>query len=304
MPAPNPEDAPATRSDPASDAETPAHRGLRGLFERHVRPRLQQTEADSLTALQATVAAGEQGPIPIDTKVIVVFLVVAINLTLIQYYGMSSSWGWLEPVLGFFGDPTPMATLRTTFRFGPYSDLYSLLFWVGSTFLGYFVVPALVVKLVFKERLRDYGLRFSGLGKHLHLYVLMYLVVLPLVLIAAQSPSFLKTYPFYMHADRSLADFLMWEVAYAAQFFALEFFFRGFMIHGTRHRLGWYSVVVMAVPYCMIHFGKPLPETIGAIIAGVVLGSLSLWTRSIWLGVLIHVSVALTMDLLAVWLKS
>ena len=49
----------------------------------------------------------------------------------------------------------------------------------------------------------------------------------------------------------------------------------------------------------MIHFGKPLPETIGAIIAGIFLGTLALWTRSIWLGFLIHVSVALSMDITA-----
>jgi membrane protease YdiL (CAAX protease family) len=55
----------------------------------------------------------------------------------------------------------------------------------------------------------------------------------------------------------------------------------------------------MIVPYCMIHYGKPLPETLGAIVAGLVLGTLALRTRSIWGGVLIHIGVALTMDMLA-----
>jgi len=53
----------------------------------------------------------------------------------------------------------------------------------------------------------------------------------------------------------------------------------------------------------MIHFGKPFPETMAAIIAGIVLGTLSLKSRTIWMGVLIHYSVALTMDLSAVWQK-
>jgi len=51
----------------------------------------------------------------------------------------------------------------------------------------------------------------------------------------------------------------------------------------------------------MIHFGKPLPETIGAIFAGIVLGSMSLKSNSIWLGVLLHFSVAISMDFFAVW---
>jgi len=37
----------------------------------------------------------------------------------------------------------------------------------------------------------------------------------------------------------------------------------------------------------------------GSIFAGIVLGTLAMATRSIWCGVLIHVSVAWTMDCLA-----
>jgi arylsulfatase A-like enzyme len=53
----------------------------------------------------------------------------------------------------------------------------------------------------------------------------------------------------------------------------------------------------MVVPYCMIHFGKPFLETMAAIVAVVVLGTLSMKTRSIWSGFLIHVSVAVSMDI-------
>ena len=37
------------------------------------------------------------------------------------------------------------------------------------------------------------------------------------------------------------------------------------------------------------------------IIAGIVLGFMSLKTRSIWLGAALHIAVAVTMDLLALW---
>jgi membrane protease YdiL (CAAX protease family) len=92
------------------------------------------------------------------------------------------------------------------------------------------------------------------------------------------------------------ADLLRWEVVYAVQFVALEFFFRGFLVHGLKHRFGVYSVLVMTVPYCMIHFGKPMPEATASIIAGVALGLVSLATRSIWLGAALHISVAWGMD--------
>jgi hypothetical protein len=64
--------------------------------------------------------------------------------------------------------------------------------------------------------------------------------------------------------------------------------------------MGAYAIFVMIVPYCMIHFHKPVAEVAGAIFAGIILGTLAMATRSIWFGVLIHVSVAVTMDLLAI----
>jgi hypothetical protein len=55
----------------------------------------------------------------------------------------------------------------------------------------------------------------------------------------------------------------------------------------------------MVVPYCMIHYGKPYLEADAAIVAGTVLGSLSMKTRSIWAGFLVHGTVGLLMDILA-----
>jgi uncharacterized protein len=59
------------------------------------------------------------------------------------------------------------------------------------------------------------------------------------------------------------------------------------------------AIAVMVVPYTMIHFHKPFPETFGAIVAGTILGFLSLKYRS-WLGgALLHSLVALTIDFLS-----
>ena len=66
-----------------------------------------------------------------------------------------------------------------------------------------------------------------------------------------------------------------------------------------KRALGALSIFVMTIPYCMIHFGKPMPEAFGAIGAGVVLGFMSLKTRSVWMGAGLHICVAWTMDTLA-----
>ncbi|RAL21658.1 CPBP family intramembrane metalloprotease [Lujinxingia litoralis] len=232
----------------------------------------------------------------IDWTTMGVLTLAALILAILEYYGSSTHWKSLEIFLTPFSDD-PAAALSAVFTNREYGRLARLTYWSATTFIGYFVVPALFVKLIMRRNLSDFGMKLSGAMKHWKIYVGLYLVVLPFVIAVAFHPSFQRTYPFYQAADRSLLDFFAWQLVYAAQFFALEFFYRGFLIHGLKNRLGIYALFVSAIPYCMIHFGKPLPETVGAILAGVALGGLSLYTRSIWMGVAIHVSVAMTMDI-------
>lgn len=132
-------------------------------------------------------------------------------------------------------------------------------------------------------------------------YLLALVVILPLVYFFSATPAFQARYPFY--APRSgealWPAFVIWEALYMLQFAAVEFLFRGFMLHGTKERFGFYSVFVMAIPYCMIHFAKPLPEALGAIVAGIVLGVFSLKSLSIVPGFLLHCGTALSMDIMA-----
>ncbi len=66
-------------------------------------------------------------------------------------------------------------------------------------------------------------------------------------------------------------------------------------------RFGILGVAIMTVPYTMIHFGKPAPEAFAAIIAGLALGYLALRSKSFVPGIFLHVSVAITMDMLVLW---
>jgi membrane protease YdiL (CAAX protease family) len=116
------------------------------------------------------------------------------------------------------------------------------------------------------------------------------------------TPQFQSVYPFYVPLHGGLMPYyFIWEIFYVLQFFALEFFFRGFMVHGLKKEMGLYSIFIMTVPYCMIHFGKPLPECVGSIFAGIFLGLMSYKTQSIWMGSLIHVAAGLSMNWLSLW---
>lgn len=243
-----------------------------------------------------------QQPLRPDYRTMLICVIVAFALTMIKYLGderfMLASLQNLH-LTSLAGRFENLMTIDRN------ASLNRLLYWVSILIFFYFVVPALIIRFVFRQSLADYGLGIKGAFKDYGLYVIMLCVMIPLVLFFSRTQSFQARYPFYdvQKGEPFYPNFIVWEIFYFLQFFALEFFFRGFMLHGTKRQLGFYSVFVMTIPYCMIHYGKPLPETLAAIIAGVVLGTLSLKSRSIWLGVAIHYSVAITMDLCSLYQK-
>jgi membrane protease YdiL (CAAX protease family) len=236
-----------------------------------------------------------------DFKVMTVLVSTAVLLTLQHYVFRSSHSGHALTVVqntisGPAGDNiVAWATAAENRR------LFDLLYWAIGQQIIYVLIPVAIITLAFREPLAEYGVKLRGLLRFGPLYAAMILVMTPLVLWASTAERFRETYPFYRLApgEPLWPRFVVWEIFYALQFVALEFFFRGYVLHGVKHRFGAYAIFVMMVPYCMIHFAKPLPETFGAIIAGVVLGFMSLATRSIWMGALLHIAVALTMDLAA-----
>ena len=218
--------------------------------------------------------------------VAVILVTVCVTLILQEYVGQRAQYEKWWPY-----DPATS---------GRYWSLKGFAWWTGWRVFGYLLLPMAVVALLPGEKLRDYHLSPRGFFKHLWIYAVMFALILPAVIIASRTQAFRHTYPFYRMANRSFADTWSWEVMYAMQFLSLEFFFRGFLLQGLRRIVGANAIFVMIVPYCMIHYGKPMAETVGAIFAGVILGTLAMRTRSIWGGVVIHVGVAWTMDLLAI----
>lgn len=225
-----------------------------------------------------------------------VYLVATVSLTFMAYAVLSPSLQAAAARVLLDGLATIAPELRAALR--PYDRLAEHLVWTLGCFTFYFVVPALVVRRIFGHRLVDYGLGVRGFTRHLWIYALLFVPVAALVWIVAGDPDFQQQYPFYKD-PRGLGDLLVWEAFYALQFLSLEFFFRGFMLHGVKDRMGRWAIFAMVVPYTMIHFDKPMFETFGAVIAGLVLGILSLRTRNIWGGFLIHVAVAVSMDVAA-----
>jgi hypothetical protein len=235
----------------------------------------------------------------LDRRSVFALVYAAIGLTCISYLKNTDFMEAIASVTGLGG-------LAYRLEHSTHSNLGLLFYWVGVSVVFYFAIPALLLKFVFRRPLSEYGLRFSIESGFLKLLLQCVAVMLPLVYLMSLTPGFEARYPFLKIYDGSPymgSTLLTWELIYFFQFFGLEFFFRGFLLHSLKPSLGTYSIFVMMVPYCMIHWGKPMPETFAAIFAGLFLGWLSYRNVNIWLGLILHCTVAFSMDVMALFNK-
>ncbi|MGE3467714.1 MAG: CPBP family intramembrane glutamic endopeptidase [Pyrinomonadaceae bacterium] len=235
----------------------------------------------------------------LDRRAIFAFVYAAVGLTCITYL---KDPFYLQAILS----RTPLAYIGDQAVNSAANNLYALVWWGVVSITFYFVVPALFVRFVQKRKLSEIGLVHRIEPGFLKLLVVCIAFMLPLIYLLSMTDGFSAKYPFLKVYDGSpylASTLLIWELVYFIQFFGLEFFFRGFLVHSLKPSLGFYSIFAMTVPYTMIHFQKPMPETFAAIAAGIFLGWISYKNGTIWLGLVLHCAVAFSMDILALWNK-
>jgi membrane protease YdiL (CAAX protease family) len=229
-----------------------------------------------------------------DSRPLVAFVMAAVVLTLQQYFGGYPFYrDSVRPVLAAWNGT------HAWIRFTDFDELYGYAWWVALRVIGFVLVPLGVCR-VFSSFLGSVGFGLGGRGffRNAWMGAVFLVVALPLICIASREPDFARVYPNYRNAGRSGLDLLIWEVLYLGQFLALEIFFRGWLLRMLKG-LGSGAIFALTLPYVMMHFaGKPYAETLGAIAAGIALGSLAARTKGIWLGFLVHGTVALAMDIL------
>ncbi len=187
---------------------------------------------------------------------------------------------------------------------GPLADLPGVggyLWWGSTSLVIRTLIPLALVVWVIRRRPGDYGYRIRGIARHIPMYAAMYVVMFPVLIWASSLDSFQHTYPFYARAAEGGAAYWLYTLGYGLQFVGVEAFFRGFMTFGLLRRFGVMSILIMTIPYTMIHFTKPMPEATAAIFAGLILGYMAVRSKSFVPGIMLHVSVAVTMDLLVLW---
>lgn len=221
----------------------------------------------------------------LDRKVVIVFISVGILQTISWYY-------------------TSRRFFRMNFfeglQFNPNVYLIEYIYWFIGDFFTFFILPVLIIKTLFKEKIKDYGISFGDYKTGLKITIIFLLVMIPLVWFASSQNDFIKTYPQLKQARGSWQTFFIFETGLLIYMFAWEFIWRGFMLFGLEKKFGYYSVLIQMIPFLILHNGKPPLETFGAIIGGIALGILALRTRSIFYCVIVHASVMISIDFISV----
>jgi uncharacterized protein len=176
--------------------------------------------------------------------------------------------------------------------------------WPGAYIVLWRSVFYLVLPLLSLVLLRmppaKVGFGLAHPGRWLRDIGLLYLVMLPLVYVASRESGFQRTYPFFAFERLGTGSLLLGLGIRAIGMFTWEFLCRGYLLFGFERRVGGpAAIAIQTIPFAVMHAGKPGPEAIGSIIAGIALGILALRNRSFIPGAILHWAVAATLDIFA-----
>ncbi len=164
-------------------------------------------------------------------------------------------------------------------------------------YLPDFSFPFFLV-LIYKTSLKDYGFGFGKFCSWIKYVVIFYFLMLPFILYVSTQHSFKINYPEYKKALLSIRIFIIYEIINFFTYLSTEVFFRGVLVIGLARFFGFKSIFISTFPYVLIHFGKPIPEIYGSLIAGIVLGYIAYKEKTILPTTILHFSVAFTLELI------
>jgi hypothetical protein len=205
---------------------------------------------------------------------------------------------------GWHGPGSDPATRDTVIPGLPWDQEW-ISFFAGALLVVGF--PALLIRFVLHQRLRDYGLGPPPRDRRRLTVIsalVLFVVSAPAFWIGAHNADMRATYPFFRDFHGT-GQFALYELGYLPFFVAIEFIFRGYLLFGlfqlhdrdapagvggARGPLvfGYYAILVSMLSYTAWHLGKPLPELWGTLVWGVAAGTVALATRTIWGIVAVH----------------
>jgi membrane protease YdiL (CAAX protease family) len=146
--------------------------------------------------------------------------------------------------------------------------------------LLYFVIPMLIVLLVFRQKPGEFGFTFGDWKAGIILTLGGIVLIAPVLWLASRSDATMQNY------YKAFVPGLPWSTF--LDLFGWEFIFRGWLLFGFARKFGPEAIWLQAVPFALAHIGKLEVETLSTIFGGFAFGWVAWRTKSFVYPLLIH----------------
>lgn len=161
--------------------------------------------------------------------------------------------------------------------------------------LLYFLLPMILIWLLFKESPAAYGFQLGDWRKGLLWTVGACAGMAILLWFIARTPSMQQ---YYARAPKQLNRLIYLT---GVDLFGWEFVWRGFMLFGMARIIGaGPAILFQAVPFAFMHLGKPEVETLSTIFGGIAFGFIAWQSQSFVYPWLIHWFIASFTKIIAI----
>jgi membrane protease YdiL (CAAX protease family) len=168
-----------------------------------------------------------------------------------------------------------------------------------SSFIFYFLIPLGIILVLFRDDPRKFGLAIGDWRKGLLFCLLGIAFMAVIIALLAQLEEFEQYYRSGIFEHPQAAKVVEFALRQGVYMFSWEFIFRGFMLFGLKDRFGSLAVWIQAIPFAIMHLGKPELETLSTIFGGAAFGYIDLETGSVFPSVIIHWAIYMMMVLAA-----
>ena len=163
----------------------------------------------------------------------------------------------------------------------------------ATRLIYYLVVPLAAGWLLFRDKPRDYGIRIGHRKSSLVITLVCLVAMTPILYGVSRMPEFRS----YYHMPT--VDWSKLLPDQGLYYLAWEFLLRGYMLFGLEKSIGKNAIFVQAIPFVLLHLGKPSLETLACIPGGFILGYVAYRTRSFLPCFIIHFGIYVMMILFA-----
>lgn len=213
-------------------------------------------------------------------------------------------WGLLLAVIAIFSLSIGFTHYRVFFQEG-FDNFERRFILLNLDFFTRTIVLILIL-LWYKRRYypdADSFFFFDFKSLRIKQYIPLITLLVIGIFLFSYEESLYKYYPqYYQKIDSTVLGlsfplrYIIYEAVYLFQFYGVELFFRGFILWVLHKKLGDGAIFISSAMYYYIHFSKPPLEIISSFFGGLILCIIVMRTKSIWTGIIFHITIAFSMD--------